>query len=127
MKVGCLVTRYKYNHDVVFKVEKINKDIAVLTGEYVRLRADAPLSDLKLYENEDLIMDESVELEFNRNSKLINGCVLHLDGDERYLKKCLDVYKKSPRAVNFYKKNGFKIVGETKAKIFSEFIMEKSV
>ena len=35
-----------------------------------------------------------LELEFNRNSKLINGCVLHLDGDEIYLKKCLDVYKK---------------------------------
>lgn len=42
-------------------------------------------------------------------------------------KICLDVYKKSPRAVNFYKKFGFKIVGETKARIFSEFIMEKSV
>lgn len=37
----------------------------------------------------------------------------------------LDVYKKSMRAVNFYKKCGFVIVGETKARFFSEYIMEK--
>lgn len=42
-------------------------------------------------------------------------------------KICLDVYKRSRRAVNFYKKFGFKITGERKARFFSEFIMEKSV
>ena len=52
---------------------------------------------------------------------------------ETYAKKCgcsklcLDVYKKSSRAINFYKKNGFKIVGERKARLFSEFIMEKKL
>lgn len=40
-------------------------------------------------------------------------------------KICLDVYKKSMRAVNFYKRCGFTIVGETKARFFSEYIMEK--
>lgn len=42
-------------------------------------------------------------------------------------KLCLDVYKKSVRAVNFYKKNGFVITGETKARFFSEYIMEKNL
>lgn len=42
-------------------------------------------------------------------------------------KMCLDVYKKSLRAVNFYKKFGFTITGERKARLFSEFIMEKNV
>ena len=93
MKVGSLVTRYKYNHDVVFKIIEINSDYAILKGECVRLRADAPLFDLKIYEKKQ-VEEEMLELEFNRNSKLINGCVLHLDGDEIYLKKCLDVYKK---------------------------------
>jgi len=52
---------------------------------------------------------------------------------EAYAKKqgcpkiCLDVYKKSLRAVNFYSKLGFIIVGEKKAKFFSEFIMEKKI
>lgn len=40
---------------------------------------------------------------------------------------CLDVYKKSMRAVNFYKVCGFTIVGETKARFFSEYIMEKNL
>ena len=42
-------------------------------------------------------------------------------------KICLDVYKKSTRAVNFYKKNGFKIVGERRARFFSEYVMEKII
>ena len=42
-------------------------------------------------------------------------------------KICLDVYKKSPRAINFYKKVGFIITGETKARFFSEYKMEKNV
>ena len=92
MKIGDLVTRYKYNHDVVFKIIDIKSNIAILKGECVRLSADAPLKDLKLYEEE--MIQEQVELEFSRSKKLINGCVLHLDGDEHYLKKCLDVYKK---------------------------------
>ncbi len=92
MKTGDLVTRYKYNHDVVFKIVKIENNVAFLKGECVRLSADAPLSDLKLYEKETV--QEQIELEFSRNSKLINGCVLHLDGDENYLKKCLDIYIK---------------------------------
>ena len=92
MKKGDLVTRYKYNHDIVFKIIDIKNNIAILKGECIRLSADAPIIDLKIYEKEAI--QEQIELEFSRNSKLINGCVLHLDGDEHYLKKCLDVYKK---------------------------------
>lgn len=92
MKKGDLVTRYKYNHDIVFRIVDLYENIATLKGEYVRLSADSPLQDLKLYESET--KQELIELEFSRNSKLINGCVLHLDGDENYLKKCLDIYKK---------------------------------
>ena len=92
MKKGDLVTRYKYNHDVVFRIIDIKGSVALLKGECVRLSADAPLKDLKLYEKQ--MEQEFVELEFSRGSKLINGCVLHIDGDENYLKKCLDVYKK---------------------------------
>lgn len=93
MKVGTLVTRYKYNHDIVFKIIEIKDGIAVLQGECVRLKADAFVEDLKKYESEEKLQ-EFVELEFNRGVKLINGCVLHLDGDEHYLKRCLEVYKK---------------------------------
>ena len=94
MKIGCLVTRYKYNHDIVFKIVDIKNNIAYLRGECLRLSATAPIDDLKVYE-EEIVESEVVELlSDDRNSKLINGCVLHLDGDENYLRKCLDVYKK---------------------------------
>lgn len=42
-------------------------------------------------------------------------------------KVCLDVYKKSQRAIGLYKKHGFVITGETKANFFSEYLMEKEV
>jgi len=100
MRKGDLVTRIKYNHDIVFRIIDIKSNIAILKGECVRLSADAPLSDLKLYEKE--MIQELVELEFSRSSKLINGCVLHIDGDENYLKKCLDVYKKYDIPVQGY-------------------------
>lgn len=93
MKKGDLVTRFKYNHDIVFKIVDIKGNIALLKGECVRLCADAPVDDLKLLDNVENLQ-EFVELDFSRASKVINGCVLHLDGDENYLKKCLEVYKK---------------------------------
>ena len=48
MKKGDLVTRYKYNHDIVFKIIDIKNNIAILKGECVRLSADAPIIDLKI-------------------------------------------------------------------------------
>jgi spore coat assembly protein len=92
MKIGDLVTRIKHNHDIVFKITKIENGVAKLVGETIRLKADAFLSDLSIYNQEK--EDEKEVLEFIRNSKLINGCVLHLDGDEYYLKKCMEIYKK---------------------------------
>ena len=92
MKIGDLVTRKKYNHDVVFKIINIENNVAILKGYTIRLKADAFLSDLEVFKEE--IKEEKEVLDLIRNSKLINGCVLHLDGDEYYLKKCMDVYKK---------------------------------
>lgn len=52
---------------------------------------------------------------------------------EAYAKKkdchyiSLDVYKKSTRAVDFYKKLGFVIIGETKDRFFNVYLMEKKI
>jgi spore coat assembly protein len=92
MKIGDFVTRNKYKNDIVFKIIRIENDVAFLLGESVRLQADAYLDDLVIYK--DKVGTNNDILEMVRNSKLINGCVLHLDGDEYYLKKCLEIYKK---------------------------------
>ena len=44
-KIGDLVSRKSHNRDVVFKIIKIENNIAYLTGLNYRLCADALLSD----------------------------------------------------------------------------------
>ncbi|NHN35088.1 sporulation peptidase YabG [Paenibacillus agricola] len=46
MKQGDLVTRRSYGHDIVFKVQELLQQQAILWGVEYRLLADAPLSDL---------------------------------------------------------------------------------
>lgn len=47
MKQGDLVTRKSYGGDVVFKIQEIRQQYAVLRGVELRLLADAPLPDLE--------------------------------------------------------------------------------
>ncbi len=100
IKKGDLVTRKSYKHDTVFKVVNIKDGIYYLKGLDVRLYADSPYKDLKLYkekiEEDDLqealkdsgIMDRS---EFF----YLPAKILHLDGDEDYLKRSMNLYKEA--------------------------------
>ena len=101
MKLNDYVSRKKYNNDIVFKITKINGNICELQGVEYRLVADAYLSDLtKVEYKEKEIYQEPLEV---RNSKYQKGKVLHLDGDESYLNKCLEYYKNNGiNAVGFY-------------------------
>ncbi|WP_017754911.1 sporulation peptidase YabG [Calidifontibacillus oryziterrae] len=123
IKVGDMVTRISYNHDLLFRVIEINDQLATLFGEDVRLIADAPLSDLveiddKEYKDrqkkEKEKQDQSYRL-FRQDYNLIRqrseynasngyaesetyfqmpGRVLHLDGDPVYLQKCKALYER---------------------------------
>ncbi|MCZ8523714.1 MULTISPECIES: sporulation peptidase YabG [Paenibacillus] len=46
MRQGDLVTRRSYGGDIVFKIQEIRQQLAVLRGVEMRLLADAPLPDL---------------------------------------------------------------------------------
>lgn len=78
-------------------------------GLYVRKIATSP-------KNESKGIGQS-NMQYMENYAIQQGCS----------KICLDVYKKSTRAVSFYIKYGFKITGETKSHFFSEYIMEKDL
>ncbi|GGE53968.1 sporulation peptidase YabG [Pullulanibacillus camelliae] len=125
IREGDLVTRKSYGCDVFFRVETINEDkgIAELSGEDLRLYADAPLSDLVEVSNTERednekeqkrLEDHSTRL-FRQDYQVLKekreytstngyrqqmayfempGRVLHIDGDPYYLKKCLRVYEK---------------------------------
>lgn len=106
IKIGDYVTRNSYRNDIVFKVIDIQGDNFILSGACIRLLADSPYSDLVLYD--DNIIDDDFCTTFNEYKTLdrseyfyLPGKVLHIDGDENFLGKCM----------NFYKKNKIKAYG----------------
>lgn len=89
--IGDKVTRKKYNHDIVFRIRKIEKNIYYLVGEELRLEATAKKEDLRIYEKE--IRDTNEEFIIPKEENMIYGKVLHIDGDSKYLDKSLKLYK----------------------------------
>ena len=98
--IGDLVTRKSYNHDLVFKIiDKENEYI--LKGVNVRLFADSSEDDLQIYE--DKIDKEEINFEKRLNDEKIldrdeyfymPGKILHIDGDNEYLSRCINYYNK---------------------------------
>ena len=97
--IGDLVTRKSHNNDVIFEILKIEDKIAYLKGKDIRLYADSLIDDL-VYSNTYIETDsESVD----RVKNIINldrteyfylpGKILHIDGDDEYLERCMKFYK----------------------------------
>ena len=94
VEIGSYVTRKSYNHDIIFKVINIIDDVAYLKGEYDRLYADSKISDLKVIELKDDEFKINLINENERNEYFyLPGKILHIDGDNEYLEKCLKFYK----------------------------------
>ena len=101
-KIGDLVTRKSYNHDMVFKIINIRDDIYDLKGEYIRLYADSFEDDLELYKGEKDEEEREFSKKITTNINLerdeyfyLPGKILHIDGDKEYLNRCLEFYKKA--------------------------------
>lgn len=101
IKIGSIVTRNSYKNDIVFKVVDIEDNIYILTGTNIRLIADSPLEDLKIYTNDndeeerEFLKKISIPFELNRDDYFyLPGKILHIDSDEEYLNRCLEYYKK---------------------------------
>ncbi len=121
--IGELVTRVSHNHDLLFRIASLTEDTAVVHGEDIRLVADASLDDLTHVQKRDLQKRKQKEKEqeefsyrlFRQDYQLMkekrdyqssNGYqntssffqlpakVLHIDGDQTYLRKCIDLYKR---------------------------------
>ncbi|MGI6329467.1 MAG: sporulation peptidase YabG [Bacilli bacterium] len=104
-KIGDMVTRRSYNHDVIFKITDISEKIVFLKGVNVRLYADSVMEDLKIYDEslektfkDDKVFQENVQeyMKFNRDEYFyLPGRILHIDGDKEYLERCLKFYKEA--------------------------------
>lgn len=98
-QVGDLVTRKSYDNDIVFKIVKIEDNNFILKGLFVRLFADSPKDDLKIYndkENDDFLPEIDGYRNLGRNEYFyLPGRILHIDADRDYLNKCMSFYKKN--------------------------------
>ena len=99
LKVGELVTRKSHNNDIVFKIIEIKDNIYYLKGIDVRLYADSTVDDLVLVNDvkSDKFSPEIMEYrDLNRDEYFyLPGTILHVDGDNEYLDKCMNFYKKN--------------------------------
>ena len=64
MEIGSIVVRKKYNGDIIFKIVDITDNNALLIGIFIRLIADAPISDLELVLDSDIEKKNSEELNY---------------------------------------------------------------
>lgn len=105
IKKGDIVGRYSYGNDILFFVDRIiktskNEKIAILKGINIRIEADAPIEDLKKFnekETDKFIrgIEKNIYNKIGKNKSLeYTGKILHLDGDKRYSEKTIKYYKK---------------------------------
>lgn len=96
--VGDLVTRNSYNNDLLFVITSIDSDICYLKGVNIRLLADANIDDLKKCDGcdeEEVKFIESIKpnIDLDRSDFFyLPGKILHIDGDNEYLNRCLKYY-----------------------------------
>lgn len=120
IRKGDIVGRKSYNKDILFTVERIiktsdYKEIAILKGLNIRIKADSNIEDLELIDKkvieesekklekrfeERLQRCERLEWLKRANKVIYTGRILHLDGDRRY----------SEKSSMFYRKMGLKAV-----------------
>ena len=100
IRIGDYVTRKSYQNDIIFKVLDIKGDNYILCGASIRLLADSPKGDLVLVDediDDDDFGEEIIEYRtLDRNEYFyLPGKVLHIDGDQEFLNKCMSFYKKN--------------------------------
>lgn len=101
--IGDIVTRESHDNDLMFKIIDIIGDTAYLKGINIRLYADSNLDDLniadktddEIYDDRTILAQVNKGLDLDRSEYFyLPGKVLHIDGDEDYLKRCMNLYKK---------------------------------
>ena len=118
LKKGYVVARKSYGKDVIFVIDKFIKrkvrtDFAILKGLTIRIKADAPVSDLEIVSREEIEkslkdVEETIKQRARKISEeeqqyikiakryreiIYTGKILHLDGDRKYMEKSVRYYK----------------------------------
>lgn len=98
-RIGDLVTRISHKHDVVFKIVGFEGNTVFLKGVNLRLIADCEVEDLvktdTVDDEDDAIIDANVrDIKIDRSQYFyLPGKILHIDGDNEYLERCMRFYE----------------------------------
>lgn len=100
IKKGDYVTRKSYDHDTVFLVLNVSNNTYFLKGVDVRLYADSKKEDLvkikKPKLDDDFVNKFRDEFLMDRSDFFyLPPKILHIDGDQTYLDRCLNFYKEA--------------------------------
>lgn len=108
IKKGSIVGRISYGEDIFFIVDRIitlknNEKIVILKGLTLRIKADSPIEDLVLIEEERVkqyinisearMLSAICKYKENNRKNYNYGTILHLDGDIRYTQKSARYYR----------------------------------
>ena len=100
--IGDLVTRKSHNNDTVFIITDIIDEIYYLKGVNIRLIADSTLEDLTKYDNKDIENEKNfldrvkpIDTLDRTDYFYLPGKILHIDGDNEYLERCLKYYEEA--------------------------------
>ena len=93
INIGDYITSNSYQNDTIFEVINRKKDILYLKGVEFRLYADANVSDCVLLNKEEIlkkIKEVKPDKIMDRSEYFyLPAKILHLDGDNDYLDKCM--------------------------------------
>ncbi len=86
---------------ILYKIIDISRENIYIRGVNYRIRKYVKVDEIRQATDEEINKskrkDDLMRSSFIKNNKLsnrvISGKILHLDGDEGYLRKCLDLYK----------------------------------
>ena len=92
IKCGDIVGRKSYNKDIIFLVKDVSdKNNILLEGIFERIIADSSIDDLEIINKKELDIKKTMtnikikELEKRQKDNVINGKILHLDGDSIFV------------------------------------------
>lgn len=102
MNVSSLVIHKEDIKKIVYVVDKISDDKVYISGLHYRIRKIVAEDDLILATTEQIETEKKQaqnyylsisNTNYRNNKNYLLGRVLHLDGDKKYLDKCLELYK----------------------------------
>lgn len=98
-KIGDYVSRKSHQNDMVFKITRIHSSVAFLKGIDYRLYADSDIEDLvsvlDFHEDDSDIIQRGIhDIQIERDQYFyLPGKILHIDGDQEYLDRCMNYYQ----------------------------------